>query len=550
MERATLTTHSRGNDMTATFQIRLHRAARLLVLMLAAMLLNGGAAWAHASLNATDPQDGAVVETAPQRLSLTFSEPVSPLSLRLVRPDGSSVPLDRFAVKDRTVEIEAPSDLGRGTHVLSWRVVSADGHPVGGSVVFSIGEVSANAPVAEEQIDWTVRGWLWLSKVMLYVGLFIGVGGVFARRILMPGTDAADGFIAATLLLGAVGAIVSLCFQGLDALGAHAGRVMEPVVWSTAFATSYGSTVVAALVAFALAGGALVLKGFAAKVAAIAAWLMAGAALALSGHASAASPQWLMRPAVFLHATAIAVWIGALAPLGLALRRGQPGAVTGLRRFSRIIPAIVAMLILAGIVLAVVQVQEPAALLHTAYGQVFLAKFVLLAGLFLLAVVNRWFLTAPTEAGDPSATRRLVRAIATETFIVLLIFGVAALWRFTPPPRALAAAAAAPATTHIHTAKAMADLSVTPGRAGSVSVSAMVMTGEFGPLDAKEVAFVFANPKAGIEPFRRKAEKPGDGTWRADGVVLPLPGEWNVSVEVLISDFDIAQLDGRIEIRP
>ena len=52
----------------------------------------------------------------------------------------------------------------------------------------------------------------------------------------------------------------------------------------------------------------------------------------------------------------------------------------------------------------------------------------------------------------------------------------------------------------------MADLTVAPGRAGEVVVSAIIMTSDFGPLDAKEVTFVFSNPDAGIEPFRRRAE--------------------------------------------
>lgn len=76
------------------------------------------------------------------------------------------------------------------------------------------------------------------------------------------------------------------------------------------------------------------------------------------------------------------------------------------------------------------------------------------------------------------------------------------------------------------------------------------MTGDFGPLDAKEVSFVFSNPEAGIEPFRRRAEKSGDGTWQAEGVVLPLPGKWSVRVDVLISDFEIAKLKGGITISP
>src|SRR5690606_19793305 len=110
--------------------------------------------------------------------------------------------------------------------------------------------------------------------------------------------------------------------------------------------------------------------------------------------------------------------------------------------------------------------------------------------------------------------------------------------------------AAAPATTHIHTAQAMADVTVSPGRAGPVTVSATIMTSEFGPLDAKEVTFLFANPDAGIEPLKRRAEKSVDGVWRAADIFLPLAGKWHLGVDVLISDFEIARLEGELEIGP
>src|SRR5690349_14020750 len=103
---------------------------RSAVLALLALLMSAATAAAHATLTASEPEDGSVVDMAPSSLSLSFSEPVSPLALTLVRPDGTSVPLTGFALRDRTVEIETPPGLGRGTHVLSWRVVSEDGHPI------------------------------------------------------------------------------------------------------------------------------------------------------------------------------------------------------------------------------------------------------------------------------------------------------------------------------------------------------------------------------------------------------------------------------------
>ena len=144
--------------------------------------------------------------------------------------------------------------------------------------------------------------------------------------------------------------------------------------------------------------------------------------------------------------------------------------------------------------LAVIQVQTPTALVNTAYGKLLLIKLGLLVFLFTLAAVNRWKLTASAEAGATEVQRRLARSIGVEMLIVLAIFGVAAGWRFTPPPRALAIAAAEPASVHMHALQAMADLSITPGHAGPVVASMIIMTGDFGPLDAKEVTLVLSKP--------------------------------------------------------
>ncbi|MDP3899126.1 MAG: copper resistance protein CopC, partial [Mesorhizobium sp.] len=135
--------------------------------------------FAHASLVTASPADGAVVAEAPARFALSFSEPVSPLVLTLIAPDGTRATLDEVTLRDATLDIAAPAGLREGTHVLSWRVVSTDGHPVGGSVVFSVGAPSA-APAVGEAIDQSVRAALWVGKVTLYVGLFFGIGGVFA----------------------------------------------------------------------------------------------------------------------------------------------------------------------------------------------------------------------------------------------------------------------------------------------------------------------------------------------------------------------------------
>lgn len=528
----------------------LHRLAAAVVVLFGLIAIFGtGQAYAHASLVKTEPADGAMLAQSPSRFSLSFSEPVSPLVLTLVRPDGTQERLTSFRSDGQALDIDNPQLLGNGTHVLSWRVISADGHPVGGSLLFSIGLISA-APATGEIVDPWLHRAIWMTKIVLYLGLFLGVGGTFALCWLAGEGRGGERFVAAMLLAGLMAVPVSLCLQGLDALGAPFEQSGQAIVWKTAFATSFVWTALIAAIALGAGLLALVLPRVDAKPFAVVALILVGTALAASGHASAAAPQWLTRPLVLLHGVGIAFWAGALAPLAVALKRQAPGADIFLRRFSGAIVPVVAVLVIAGTALAVIQVETFSALVDTDYGRLLLAKLALVVGLFALAATNRWVLTRPAEAGQTAARHRLVRSIAVETVIVLAIFGIAAGWRFTPPPRALAIAAAEPVSTHMMTLQAMADLTVTPGKAGPVSVSIMLMTGDFGPLDPKEVTLVLSRPEAGIEPLKRIATKPGDGTWLVDGLVIPFPGRWTVRLDILVSDFEMVKLEGPIDIRP
>lgn len=526
------------------------RAARALMVVVAWVLLATAPAFAHATLVRAEPVDGAMLATIPPRLSLSFSEPVAPLVLDLVRPDGSSSRQRQYAVNKKTIDIELPKTLGEGTHLFVWRVVSADGHPVSGVLTFSVGTTSAAPPVAGEGDDWLLRAAILTARLALALGLLLGVGGAFAMswitRDQRIGGGAAIGFV----VLGLVAAPLSLGLQGLDALGAPLDRLGQQAAWNAAMMTSFWR--MAAIAWFALALGLLALasRGRLAKMLSLAALVGVGAAFAASGHAAAAEPQWLTRAMVFVHATAIAWWTGALIPLALTLKHKAHHASAALHRFSAAIPYVVAALVAAGIVLAIIQVEAPSALVETAYGRVLLLKLALVAVLLAIAAFNRWKLTAPALADDAASVHRLARLIMVETVIVVLVLATTALWRFTPPPRALAIAAAEPASIHIHTDKAMADLSITPGHAGVVEASIIVMTTDFGPLDAKAVKLTLSGPAAGAGAIERSAEKPGDGTWRVEGLELPAPGEWTVRIDISMPGSGLASLDGKIDIRP
>src|SRR5205807_147559 len=84
----------------------------------------------------------------------------------------------------------------------------------------------------------------------------------------------------------------------------------------------------------------------------------------------------------------------------------------------------------------------------------------LVALLLALGAANRYRLVPHFERLGRLAARPLVASIAIELTVAVVIFGLVASWRFTPPPRALAASEAI--AFHIHDPKAMINAALAP----------------------------------------------------------------------------------------
>jgi copper transport protein len=524
---------------------RLQAIAALLVLTLAA----APAAFAHAQLLSTEPAANAVLAEAPELVRLSFNEPVNPLAIGLIAPDGTQTDLTDAAVSGQSMVVHLPAELGQGTHVLSWRVVSVDAHPIAGALVFSIG-VATGADVPMIASSRATMLLLWASKAALFAGLFIGIGGAaFALAAPLPAAvrQPVLGFSA----LGLLATPLSLGLHGADALGLDPDGLLSGAAWSAGFSTSYGITILCLLAAFVLAILAILLPR--AKLAALLAWLLAAVALAISGHAGAAEPQWLTRPAVVLHIAGILFWVGALLPLWFWLRERDHAANLALARFSGFIPVAVGALLVSGVTLSVVQLGAPGPAWMTAYGFILGAKLALLLALFALALWNRFKLTGPALAGELPARYRLRQSILVELVLVLAIFGLAAGWRFTPPPRAIAAAEAAqaaasvPLYAHAMDNAVMADLTIKPGRAGPVSIEIFVVDAAGAPLEPQSLDLTLAAPALGIEPFKTSAVL-ADGVWRVENQTIPLPGVWELILDIRLSRFSLSRIATEIEI--
>ena len=136
----------------------LRRRAGLVVAMavvaMASVFLAAAPASAHASLVASSPDSGSVVQQRPTQVRLTFSEPVEAErgALVVTAPDGTPLAGVRPSIdpKDRTTVVAAlPRLLAPGTYRVTYRVLSIDGHPVGGEIRFGYREASGSLEAAK-----------------------------------------------------------------------------------------------------------------------------------------------------------------------------------------------------------------------------------------------------------------------------------------------------------------------------------------------------------------------------------------------------------------
>lgn len=109
------------------------------------------AALAHDALVGSTPQDGAVLQTAPDEVVLSFSGDIQEVGSQVeLGGPGGPVTTDPATIDGRDLVLDVPSDLPAGDYEVLYRATSSDGHPVSGAVDFTLAgpTPSATAPTS------------------------------------------------------------------------------------------------------------------------------------------------------------------------------------------------------------------------------------------------------------------------------------------------------------------------------------------------------------------------------------------------------------------
>lgn len=516
-----------------------------------AVLVTAGPAEAHAYLVSVDPPDRAVLAESPDRVTLTFSEAVSADlgGVQVLDADGGRVEDGVARVEGAVVSVGLPPDLPDGTYVVTFRVVSADGHPIRGGSVFAVGdgELDAGAlgrvdAAADDQV-WEVVGGVF--RGLAYAGVLLAAGG--ATFLVHAHRGGPERGRLVRLVRGAAGvgwatALVAVPVQAALATGQGPGSLLDDGVLGDVLADGLAHSMLLLTV-----GLVLVVVGLGRS--APATWLgaaVAAGSFAAWGHNRAGDQATLATLADIAHLGAAAIWVGGLVFLWRTLRlRARSASAdvveTGriVARFSQLATAGILLVGAAGVALSWKEVGSLDALTGTTYGLFLLAKVALVAGLAALGTYNHFRLVPALEQGKATAAlRRLRSTLQLELVIVVAVVALTSVLVVLTPGRASQGGGVVEQIVALGDDVGTVQVVVDPARVGFNQLHLYTYDADGRPADiGEEVVLELSLPASGLGPIERTPLVAGPAHLQLDGTDFAVPGDWQVMIRVRVDRF-------------
>ena len=564
--------------LLATTTMPMRRALGALAIVVVTLLALAGPASAHASLDSSDPPNGAVVTQSPTQISLKFDESVE-IALGAVRLyDGTGHEIDVGAAHhpngDDSQVVVSTGTLDDDAYVVAWRVVSADSHPVNGAFTFQVG---AGNPTRDPNLvtrllsqdggnpaAGTVLG---VARFVSYAALAVLAGGLVFLVMVWPAGRRRRRIrvlLWATLAAGVVAGAVAIAVQAPYASGRALTDALKPSEWSEVLRTRSGRAWGLRVLLFAGAGVLLLatlerLRARWWQLVGIFSGLALFALVAAGGHGTTGRWAGVGFLATVVHLGGMAVWLGGLTVLLVGvLREPDPGgALERVRRFSPIAFGAVIVIIASGVVQAYRQVGSLDALRSTDYGRLLLVKTAVVAVLVAVGwwsrrLLHRAPLTAtparaagaavvddPVTAAPADAVgairRRLRRTVGVEVALAAVVLAVTSVLVASSPA---ASEVAKPFNTTITQGQRLASITIDPATVGRNTLHIYIST-PGGSLDkADEITVRMTLPERDLGPIPVPVEDAGPNHVTTNNMQIPYKGTWQLEVLARFGEFE------------
>jgi copper transport protein len=505
------------------------------------------AAFAHAILQESTPSSNSVVRTSPKTVSLRFNEAVETAfgSIRVYDCGGGRVDSGKIVRPSKdTVAVQIDRKLARGTYTVTWRVISADSHPVAGAFVFNVKKANAGSctQVFGAKTPGTIDALFKFVRALDFALILLVVGGAIAMAVVLRSAAAELRTRLFRILSGLAFGLVIAAALCIVLQGAVAGGfgLSEAFRWDTVHSvlqTRFGH-------AFLWQIGIAIVVGAVALMASRSRRLEFLPLLALlllptisaAGHART-SGTWAL---VFdvTHIAAASTWVGGLGFTILALMlAGEdrwPLASRAVPRFSILAVVSVATLIVAGSLRGYQEVRAFHGLWDTTYGQLLLVKIALVLPLLALGAYNNRYAVPRLKKQIASVVeqRRFLRAAGTELAIMAVIVGVTAVL-VTEPPAKASVAVPKYATDTVPLGPLELNYIVEPAKTGPNTIHLYFFKPKSGfPASVDDAKLSATLPSQNLGPLRIPLTRIVPSHYTTSAGVFPQPGDWQVTVEV------------------
>ena len=534
-------------------------AAAFRALIVAAVVLvalaGAPSASAHAILQETTPGNDSVVQRSPATVKLRFNEPVETAfgSIRVYDCAGKRVDSGKIARPDaRSVSVALGGQLPSGSYTVTWRVISADSHPVAGAFVFHVKAADKSGSCKQvfgKETPSPVNALFKAARAIDFALLLLVAGGAAALAVVLRSAAIELRLRLYRLLAGLAAGLVVAALLCIVLQGAVAGGfgLREAFRWSTvdavlqtrfgkAFLFQIGLAAAAALVAFA--AGRVRNASFGPLVLVPAALLLP--TVSDAGHARTSGTIAFV--ADVAHVAAASVWVGGLAFTVVALLRAGddrwPLASRAVPLFSRLAVVSVATLILAGSLRGYEEVRAWHGLWDTTYGKLLLTKIALVLPLLGLGAYNNRYAVPRLrrQIASLAEQRRFLRAAGAELAIMAVIVGVTAVLVTEPPAKASIKPPKLFATT-APIGELEVNMVIEPARTGPNVIHLYFFTKAGVPANVDAAKLSATLPSENIGPLRFQLQKLVPSHYTVNGAVFPLPGDWQVTIEARRGEF-------------
>lgn len=516
---------------------------RLLISLIALIfiLLAPSKLYAHSSLVSESPTPSSVIADSPDKVQLVFNERLEKelFYIKVLNSNGKSVTSHKASMSknQRQLELALPS-LSNGIYTVSYKIISADGHPVGGSYVFTIGQLTEAANDIEKPVLQIGGGLsqdmpfsqylLFFSRFLFYASLLSLSGWVFWSSLFRPKEAEINEYnLKGALILQRLFLICLLLMiyaQLQELLSEWELHDLITLLFQTSVGYSWVYSIAIAILGFFILFRSKLFDMLwitlllAAKVA-------NGHAMSIKGSSDVIILDWV-------HLLAASVWIGGLIYILSHWRKFTEYTLSFLPQFSKYAFFSMILLTLSGTLYTIEIVNKISYLLYTQWGILLIIKVSLVLMVLVIGALLRYYM----KKNQASSIKVLVRLDLSLMALIILIVGV--FTYLNPLP------VNTPLYWHQMGTTVHMTTQITPNVPGNNTFSVQIwMPEDIGKPKAVQLLLTYVNDNSvsPIEvPIKDLAEEVDDAiyggfrpyAYTVEGPYLPFPGKWALHLTV------------------